>query len=134
MVVIHLTGAVNREGVFRLKAGDRLLDALILAGGARPTADLSSLNLAEPLKDGAKIVIPEKIYLKITNNPATDVVSLNSANEEQLDALPGIGKSTAKQIIDYRQKHGPFAKIEQLLEIPRFGKAKLDRMKDKITL
>lgn len=136
VVIVHISGAVGREGVYQLKAGDRLLNALKLAGGATPLADLSNLNLAEVVKDGEKIIVPNKIRLiqQESSIKAGGITNLNSANEEQLDSLPGIGKSTAKQIIEYRQKIGGFVKVEQLLEIPRFGKGKLERLRDKVSL
>ncbi len=135
VVIVHISGAVRREGVYRLKTGDRLLAVIELAGGATASADLANLNLAEVVKDGAKIIVPAKININRQTDKKNDaVINLNAATEEQLDALPGIGKATAKQIVAYRQKHGAFIKLEQLLEIPRFGKAKLERLRDKVSL
>ncbi len=134
-VMVHICGAVQREGVFKLKPGDRILDALALAGGSLPTADLSGLNLAEPVKDGQKIIVPAKLTVVVPSNPAAGArINLNTADEKALDALPGIGATTAKQIIDYRRSNGPFIKIEQIMEIPRFGKSKFERIKGMITL
>lgn len=134
-VVVHVAGAVRREGVYKLKTGDRLLDALDLAGGPLPTADLSGLNLAENLKDGQKIIVPSKCPAVVGQaGAAGEKINLNTATEEQLDSLPGVGKSTAQQIIAYRKNHGAFTKVEQLTDIPRFGKAKLERIKEKLSL
>jgi len=142
-ILVHISGSVRREGVYKLKIGDRLLDVIKEAGGALPTADLSALNLAEPAKDGEKIIVPVKqeVLERISGNPDTRIsgtsqrkVNLNIADEKTLDSLPGIGPSTAKAIIEYRRTNGPFARIEQIMEIPRFGKSKFERIKDRITI
>ena len=136
-VEVHLCGAVRREGVYEVKSGDRLIDILALAGGALPTADLSAVNLAEAVKDGQKIVIPLKVALLPESGNLTSPggkVSLNSGDEKAFDDLPGIGASTAKAIVDYRRKNGPFTKLEQIMEIPRFGKAKFERIKGQLVL
>ncbi len=134
-VMVHLCGAVKREGVFKLKPGDRILDALTLAGGSLPTADLSGLNLAEPVKDGQKIVVPAKVTVAVPANTTTGArININTADEKALDSLPGIGATTAKQIVDHRRTNGPFIKPEQIMEIPRFGKRKFERIKGLITI
>ena len=142
-ILIHISGAVRREGVYRLNAGDRLLDAVKIAGGAQANADLSSLNLAEEVKDGQKIIVPFKQLVSSRISGDQDIgksgssspkVSLNTADEKALDSLPGVGPSTAKAIVEYRQKNGPFTRLEQIMEIPRFGKNKYEKIKDKITL
>jgi competence protein ComEA len=151
-MLVHVCGAVKREGVYKLKPGDRILDALTLAGGAQPSADLSAVNLAETVKDGVKILIPAK-QLPIREVAAADVstgstrqknnnkvsspaarINLNTADEKALDSLPGVGPATAKAIVEYRRTNGSFAKTEQIMEIPRFGKSKFARIKDMITL
>jgi competence protein ComEA len=148
MVLVHVSGAVRREGVYRLGTGYRVLDALKLAGGAGANADLSAINLAEVVKDGVKIIIPGKqIIERGSGEPGTkglgdrgtggsgnSKVSLNNADVKALDALPGIGKSTAQKIVEYRLTNGPFTKIEQIMEIPRFGKSKFEKIKDRLTL
>ncbi|MFA5035018.1 MAG: ComEA family DNA-binding protein [Candidatus Margulisiibacteriota bacterium] len=136
-VEVHLCGAVRREGVYEVASGDRLIDILALAGGALPIADLSAVNLAEPVKDGQKIVIPLKAILIPESGGKGNSggkVSLNSGDEKAFDALPGIGASTAKAIVAYRRKNGPFTKLEQIMEIPRFGKAKFERIKGQLVL
>ena len=142
-LMVHLSGAVKREGVYKLAQGDRLLDAVNLAGGALPNADLSAINLAEIAKDGEKIVVPVKPTAiaggsgdQGNGGPGTLVgkVNINSADEKSLDSLPGVGPSTAKAIVEYRRTNGPFNRIEQIMEIPRFGKSKFERIKDRITV
>ena len=136
-VVVHISGAVKREGVYRLNPGDRLMDAIALAGGAAPLAELSSVNLAEQVKDGQKINVPFKIEATASSGglgTQAARIHLNSADEKALDELPGIGAQTAKTIVLYRRKNGPFTKVEQIMEIPRFGKAKFERIRDRLTL
>lgn len=151
-ITVHVCGAVAREGVYKLKVGDRLLEAINLAGGTQVNADLSSLNLAEVIKDGQKIEVP----LKRANTPAAavieerpaigqvenkrnkvaanQIVNLNTASEKQLDALPGVGPATARAIVEYRKTKGPFRRVEQIMEIPRFGKSKFERIKNTIII
>lgn len=150
-LLAHISGAVRREGVYKLKPGDRVLEAINLAGGALPNADLSALNLAEAVKDGQKIDIQFKrvaqpeISQKIEEPAATvhvkgkaattqQVININTADEKALDSLPGVGQSTAKAIIEHRKIKGPFARLEQIMEIPRFGKNKFERLKGRIII
>jgi len=150
-IMIHICGAVRKEGVFKLKPGDRWLDAVKMAGGPLPSADLSGINLAEMVKDGEKIIVPTKYKVvgeefsefdrsskrkEKIGKPETSFskININTADEKMLDSLPGVGPATAKAIIEYRKKNGPFARIEQIMEIPRFGKSKFEKVKDKITI
>jgi competence protein ComEA len=141
-IMVHVCGAVRREGVYKLNPGDRLIDAVKLAGGARPAADLTAVNLAEAVKDGQKIVVPAKQLPVETHSEPVNVeaggkqrsklqgpININTADEKTLDSLPGVGPATAKAIIEYRKTKGPFARIEQIMEIPRFGKSKFERIK-----
>jgi competence protein ComEA len=141
--MVHVCGAVRREGVYRLKLGGRLLEVLEAAGGALPSADLSALNLAEPVKDGLKVVVPVKrevvegisgIQESRGSGTHASRVNINVADEKALDLLPGVGPSTARAIVEYRRTNGPFTRVEQIMEIPRFGKAKYERIKDRITI
>lgn len=135
-IKVHVTGAVLSPGVVQLPADARIDDALKAAGGVSPSADMDLLNLASPLKDGQRVVIPEKgvptqppSSLPATQPPAasgatqpplpgspasTGLVNLNTANQKELEALPGIGPVTAQKILDYRQSHGGFRAIEEL--------------------
>ncbi|MBN3033369.1 MAG: ComEA family DNA-binding protein [Candidatus Saganbacteria bacterium] len=146
LITVHLCGAVRREGVYKLKPGDRMLDALSLAGGARPSADLSAVNLAATVKDGEKILVPAKQppLIESAASPAVGQkdkipspaakVNLNTADEKALDSLPGVGPATAKAIVEYRRTKGVFARPEQLMEIPKFGKSKFERVKNMISI
>ncbi len=135
-LIVHLSGAVRKEGVYKLSPGDRLLDAVSLAGGPLPNAELSAINLAEVAKDGEKIVIPFRSdeQGRQGSGMISSKININLADEKSLDSLPGVGASTAKSIIEYRRINGPFNRIEQIMEIPRFGKGKFERIKDRITV
>lgn len=141
-MVVHVCGAVGREGVYRLNYGDRMLSAIKLAGGARANADLSSINLAEVVKDGQKIVVPVRGYPEIGGSGTgrsgkqgireekSRKININTASAQELDELPGVGPATAQKIIGAR----PFSKIEDLIKIPRFGKSKYEKMKERICI
>lgn len=144
-IVVHVSGAVKREGVYRLKLGDRTLDALKLAGGAQSCADLSLLNLAEKVKDGQKIVVPEKVKpvvsVRISGDPvirgsgvASGKVNINAAAESGLCKVRGIGPSTAKRIIEHRTANGPFSRIEDIMKVKGIGKGKFEKIKEQITI
>jgi len=142
-IVVHVTGAVKREGVYKLKAGDRIVDAIETAGGAAVLADLSSLNLAEKAKDGQKIVVPgkPKVVVWVSGNPViggsgivSGKVNINSASEKELCKVQGVGPTTAKKILEYRGSHGPFSKIEDIVKVKSIGKSKFNKIKENICL
>ncbi|MDI6731813.1 MAG: helix-hairpin-helix domain-containing protein [Candidatus Margulisbacteria bacterium] len=144
-ILVHISGAVKKEGVYRLEFGDRVMDAIELAGGITALADLSSLNLAEIVKDGQKIIVPGKQIMadRVSGNQGirgsgtlslNAKVNLNSATEKELQKIPGVGPSTAKKIIDYRTTNGPFTKLDDLMKVKGIGKGKYEKMKDKISI
>lgn len=132
-IYVHLSGMVKNEGVYRLSSGERLLDLLTKAGGVLPNADLSPLNLAESVKDGQKVIVPPKIPALQPGEKDQARINLNTATESELDSLPGVGRSTAREIINHRSKRGPFTSPEQLIKLPRFGKAKYERLRERVT-
>lgn len=136
-VYVYLTGAVRRPGVYRLKGGDRLFQAVELAGGLLPSADASALNLAPKVEDGRHYHFPEVGGLG-ASSPAGALVSpsgsspsiggkvnVNRASEKELESLPGIGPTLASRIVEHRKKHGPFRGPEDLLKVKGIGPAKL---------
>ncbi len=146
-MIVHVTGAVRREGVYKLQFGDRVIDALELAGGADPNANLSSINLAEKVKDGQKIMVPKKPERSAAvrgsddlgiggsgTSSSTGKVNINAADEKDLCQVRGVGPSTAKKIIEHRTANGPFSKIEDIMKVKGIGKGKFEKIKEKITI
>lgn len=131
--VIHISGSVRNPGVYKLKEGERVLDAVKIAGGSYASADLSAVNLAERVKDGQKIVVPSKNPDPVasqTTKGGGKKININSAPQKDLETLPGIGPSTAKRIIEKR----PFAKPEDLMKVDRIGKKSFEKLKDYVVI
>ncbi len=134
-LVVHVVGAVRRPGLYRLRQGERIADAVARAGGARRSADLTAVNLAAPLADGEQVVVPAKVAPGIAGVPpqataaAHGPVHLNTATLEELDSLPGVGPVTAQKILDYRTAHGAFASVDELDGVPGIGPARLDDLR-----
>ena len=156
-IVVHITGEVKKEGVIYLKKGARIVDAIKQAGGETKEADLSQVNLAYELQDGQKIYIPnknEKISQYIigingetmndssasTGSESTSYnkegtkVNINTANQSELDSLPGIGPALAQRIIDFREENGNFNSIEDIQNVKGIGDSKYENIKDKIVV
>jgi competence protein ComEA len=130
-VVVDVAGAVRRPGLYRLEPGARVANALAAAGGATRRANVDAVNLAAPLADGLQVVVPLRGAAgSASGSPSsTAPVDLNSASVEQLDALPGIGPSTAQKIVDYRQAHGAFHSLEELDAVPGIGAGRIAQLK-----
>ena len=132
----HAAGAIARPGVYRLPPGARVTDLLDAAGGPAADADLDQLNLAAPVGDGERIYVPHKgeVAPPVAGGVAAPAgpVDVNRASADELDALPGVGPATAQAIIDYRTKNGPFRRVDDLLEVPGIGDAKLATLRDKV--
>jgi len=130
---VDVVGAVRRPGLYRLKDGSRVADAVIRAGGPTPKAQIELLNLAARIADGEQIVVPRRGVGGALAAPgggvATGPVHLNSATLEQLDALPGVGPVTAQKILDYRQQHGAFGSVDELDAIAGIGPARLETLR-----
>ena len=130
-LVVDVAGAVLRPGLYRLAPGARVADALAAAGGPTRRANVDAVNLAAPLADGLQVIVPPRgVATASSGSPSsTAPVDLNSASVEQLDALPGIGPSTAQKIVDYRQAHGAFHSLEELDAVPGIGAGRIAQLK-----
>jgi competence protein ComEA len=135
-VVVDVTGAVARPGVYRMPAGSRVDDAVQRAGGATGRAELEAVNLAARLADGQQVVVPER-------DPAGAVaaagagaeegpISLGTATVEQLDTIDGIGPVTAEDIIEFRDRHGGLASVDQLDQVSGIGPATMESLRARL--
>lgn len=157
-IIVHVSGAVQNEGVIELEENSRIADAIEKAGGFREDAYTKDVNLAYKLEDGMKIYIPtieekenEKTNVIVESNIETEnnnssysnasdgkntnsKVNINTASKEELDTLPGIGPSTAEKIINYRKEKGKFKSIEEIKDVSGIGDSKYENIKDMIEI
>ena len=137
-VVVHVAGEVHAAGVYRLRAGARVSDAVERAGGATRRADLSQVNLAAKVEDGRQILVPRRVPASAAAAPTTAPgqpaasVNLNTATLEQLDALAGVGPVTAQKILDYREEHGGFGSVDELGQVPGIGDVRLASLREQV--
>lgn len=142
VLVVHVVGAVRAPGVHEVPEGSRLLAVVAAAGGALDDADLDSVNLAAPVADGSRIHIPRQGEVPQVAAPvpggvggggppsASAPISISTADAVALDALPGIGPSTASAIIAYREQNGPFGTVDELAEVRGIGPSRLEALRD----
>lgn len=121
---VHVSGAVLDPGLVTVAEGSRVADALLAAGGVRSEADLAAINLAQPVRDGDLIVVPS-VGSSRPGGTGDDGIDLNRATAAQLEELPGVGPVLAARIVAHREEHGNFAEVEDLLDVPGIGEAKL---------
>lgn len=140
-LVVDVAGLVRRPGVYSFPPGSRVIDAIRRAGGPLPRAELGSLNLAAPLMDGTQIVVSDGSVAPASGAsgaPGTGgagaPVNINSASESELEALTGVGPVTANAIIQYRTEHGPFATVDDLLNVSGIGPATLEELRSQVTV
>ena len=163
-LVVSVVGLVHRPGLVRLPPQARVADAIDKAGGAKQNADLLSLNLAQPLRDGDQVLVgftdpaggfqmrSAVVAVDGAGNPPAAAgtavpgpapsgtadgsgrVNLNTATEAELDTLPGVGPVTAAAIIAWRKTNGSFTSVDQLAEVDGIGPARLEKLKDKVTV
>ena len=142
---VYVSGAVATPGVYTLASGARVKDALAAAGGATTDADLNHVNLAAPVTDGEQVAVPHigdptptpvggRATRGATPTPQGDwLLNVNTATLGDFKALPGIGAVTAQRIITYRDQHGPFASVDDLLKAG-VHQAELDRIRSRLTV
>lgn len=155
-LVVQISGAVAKPGVYSLPPGSRVLDAIQAAGGVLTDADVNLINQAALIQDGQMIWVPVRSSAP-QNSPTQDSVpvvpalpenpsrtsptleviypiNLNTATPEELESLPGIGPELAARIIEYRNTHGPFVKTEDILMVSGIGPKTFEKIKDLITI
>lgn len=141
-VVVDVTGKVRRPGIAVLHSGSRVVDALRAAGGARPGVDLGALNLARVLVDGEQIVVGQAAPAGAAassvpstgGTPTGTLVNLNTADETTLESLPDVGPVTAQAILAWRDAHGAFTSVDELLEVDGIGDVTLAKLTPYVTL
>jgi len=152
-VVVHVAGAVRRPGVYRLRAGERVDDAVARAGGPTRRADLGAVNLAAKVEDGRQVLVPERaprgraaVAAGAAAAPGAAAaagsaaaagvpvppLNLNTATLEQLDTLDGVGPVTAQKILEHREANGGFGSVEELGEIPGIGEKRLAALREQV--
>jgi len=148
--IIHISGAVNQPGVYQLTEGERIIDAVKMAGGEMERANVDAVNLAAHLYDGQKIVIPfisENKEDEVNQNALANqefrqhdysinssLLNLNAVTSNQLETLPGIGPALAERILAYRKNHGLFRNIEDIMNVSGIGEKRFESIKEYITV
>lgn len=156
LLVVQISGAVAKPGVYSLPPGSRVLDTIQAAGGLLPDADATLINQAALIQDGQMIWVPA--HSSSPQNPPTPdsapavpvlpdntsrtsptlevvyPINLNTATPEELESLPGIGPELAARIIEYRNTHGPFAQTEDIVLVNGIGPKTFEKIKDLITV
>ncbi len=137
-ISVHVSGWVVRPGVVEIPDGSIVADAVAAAGGARSGALLDAINLAAPVLAGDQVVVPgpdEEVAVGAPSGAEDGGhISLNRADATQLQDLPGVGPVLAERIVAYRDANGPFHTVEDLLEVPGIGEAKLAAMRDLLSV
>ena len=142
-IIVDVTGWVHEPGVYEFAQGDRVIDAVDRAGGAKNGADLSVLNLAAPLTDGTQVVVPKAgaagsvaVAPGATGSGAagSGLININTASATEFETLSGIGEVLAGAIVDYRTENGPFASVDDLENVSGIGPATLEEIRDQVTV
>ena len=146
-IVVHVAGAVVAPGVWHMAPGSRVVDAVAAAGGLAADAMTDGINLAARSHDGDRVYVPRladvaaPVPAGVTpttgaspGDTTTGPVLLNSASAVELELLPGVGPATAQAIVSYRDENGPFLTVDDLTDVPGIGPAKLEALRDLVTV
>ena len=141
---VHVAGCVNTPGVYYLASGSRIVDAIEAAGGFTDDASADALNLASSVSDGMKVFVASLQQDDQTNQgvnhlveatmQGSSLVNINTASIAKLQELPGIGPSMAARIVAFRDQHGYFKSIEELMNVSGIGEKKLEALRDFVTV
>lgn len=144
-ILVHIAGGIHYPGVYEVSPNSRVMDAITLAGGILDGVNLDAINLVKHLKDGEKILIPfpKRLIYSAVNAKKNDhnqsakitktedfPLDLNSATQQDLDRVPGIGQKLAKRIVQYRVQHGDFQSVDELRKVKGFTPKKVDSIKE----
>lgn len=127
---VHVAGWVKQPGLVQVNAGARVADAIGAVGGVLPGARIDAINLAALVADGQQVLVPGPDSDPATSSTGDGKIHLNQATVAELDDLPGIGPVIAERIVAHREANGPFATVDDLLEVPGIGEAKLASLRD----
>lgn len=142
-IFVDVAGWVRQPGVYEFATGQRVIDAVDAAGGARPGADLTALNLAAPLTDGTQILVSKAGAAPAgggttlpgsTGGTGGTLVNINTASATELETLSGVGEVIAAAIVDYRTQNGPFTSVDQLEDVSGIGPATMEEIRDSVTV
>lgn len=134
MVEVHVSGWVVAPGVVTVPDGAIVADVVMAAGGLVRGADTTALNLAAPVRSGDQIIVPGPGETAAgPTNTSGGRLSLSRASASELETLPGVGSVTAGRIVAFREENGPFREVEDLLQVPGIGEAKLAAIRDLVT-
>lgn len=136
IVIVDIKGEVKQPGVYEIDSQARVNDAIVLAGGFTSEANEFVVNLAQKVHDEMTIIVPtlEEEGIQLNNDTSSTQVNVNRATQEDLETLHGIGPSKAEAIINYRDEHGYFQSIEDLLNVSGIGEKTLDNIRDDIQI
>jgi len=130
---VHVSGMVRAPGVVDVSEGSIVADAIEAAGGLRADAVVDRINLAAPVTDGDQVVVPgpgDPVDVGSAGQPGGGPISLSTATAAELETLPGVGPVLADRIVSFRDQRGRFEEVEDLLEVPGIGEAKLAAIRD----
>lgn len=135
LIIVHVTGKVNKPGIVKLPPGSRVYDAIDAAGGVQKDCDIGTLNLARPLQDGEQIAVGiASAQQEKTEGGGSKLININEADASALEDLDGVGPALAKRIVDYRKKNGRFKSLEDLQNVSGIGPNLLARIKTGATV
>ena len=156
-IKVYVHGAVKSPGVYELHPGARIADAIEAAGGPGPEADLAAINMAERIADEGYYYVPRAgetpprasregprsdpsgessaaLPRPATASPARGLIDLNTATNQELATLPGIGPARAQAIVDHREQHGPFASTEAITDVHGIGQGIYQQVRELVTV